>query len=303
MKKIIILILSIFILNIGQAQELLAEVSVDYSQVQTSSTTAYTALEKSLKDFINTTKWTDQNFKIYEKIECSFNIIISEKTGSNTYEASLLVQSRRPVFNSNYYTPILNLNDKKFNFEYTEYEQLIFNERKFSGKNLTDVIGYYVYLILGYDADTFKKEGGTSYFKICQKIAANAQGYNNRFSGWAENDGLRNRTRLIDDLLNSKNKKLRNVYYTYHRNGLDTMSSNELNAKNTIGRSLLSLKYYETSNNYTQNYPLDIFFSAKRTEISQIFSGGLSPSISITNLKTLFDKVSPINSDYWDKMK
>lgn len=295
---LIFLIIASSFLN---AQELIAEVKVDYSQVRGSSTTAYTALEKSLKDFINTTKWTDSRYKIHEKIEANFTIIINEKIGSNRYKASLLVQSRRPVFSSIYYTPILNVNDRDFEFEYTEYEQLIFNSRQFSNKNLTDVIGYYIYLILGYDADTFSRMGGTSYFEISQTVASNAQ--SSDFNGWNQIQGPRNRSSLISEIINSKNNLLRNIYYTYHRTGLDMMSQNELNSKNTIANSLLTLEKYQQTNNYAQNYPLDLFFQAKKGEISQIYSGGLPTTASLSKLKSLLNTISPTNSDEWNKIE
>lgn len=290
-----------FIFSYASSQELLAEVKVDFSQIQGSNTTAYTALEKSLKDFINTTKWTDKTYKIQEKIECNFTIIIREKISSNTYKANLLVQSRRPVFGSNYYSPILNVSDNDFTFEYTEYEQLVFNPRKFSDKNLTDVIGYYIYMVLGYDADTFVRNGGDPYFQTAQQISGLAN--SSRFSGWSTMAGPRSRSGLVNDVLGPKNKTLRATYYTYHRLGLDLMAKNELNAKNAIGNSLLTLESYQTSNNYSQNYPLDLFFQAKKSEISQIFSGGVKPTIQISKLKSLLNTISPSNSNQWNTIQ
>lgn len=301
MRKYFILLIVIFGLNHATAQELLAEVNVDFSQIQGSNTSAYTALEKSLREFINTTSWTDSNFKIHEKIECNFTIVIRERDGSNRYTANLLVQSRRPVFGSNYYTPILNINDTDFSFEYTESEQLIFNPRRFSEKNLTDVIGFYIYMVLGYDADTFARNGGTKYFETAQQISGMAS--NSQFSGWSTMSGPRSRSGLINEILNSKNNTLRAVYYTYHRLGLDVMGKNELNAKNIIGNALLSLENYQTTNNYTQNYPLDLFFQAKKTEISQIFGDGLKPNLQMPKLKSLLNTISPSNSNQWNSIQ
>lgn len=300
MRKYFFIFMILFVSH-SSAQELLAEVNVDFSQIQGSNTTAYTALEKSLRDFINTTSWTSNNFKIQEKIECNFTIVIRERVSSNTYRANLLVQSRRPVFGSNYYTPILNINDTDFTFEYTEFEQLIFNPRRFSDKNLTDVIGYYIYLVLGYDADTFARNGGTNYFETAQQISGLAN--NSQFSGWSTMTGPRSRSGLINEILNSKNNTLRATYYTYHRLGLDVMGKNELNAKNIIGNALLSLENYQTTNNYAQNYPLDLFFQAKKTEISQIFSDGLKPNLQMPKLKSLLNTISPSNSSQWNSIK
>src|SRR5690606_15105244 len=151
MNKMKLLLVSLIFSMSLSAQEFLATVNVDYSQVQGSNVQVYQTLQKSLSDFINTTKWTDNRYKIHEKIECNFLIIITSRN-NNSYNARLQIQSRRPVFNSTYFSPILNFVDSKFDFEYTEYEELIFNPRTFSNKNLTDVIAFYIYYILGMHA-------------------------------------------------------------------------------------------------------------------------------------------------------
>lgn len=300
MRKLIYLIILLTFVNIT-AQEFKAEVKVDYTSVQGSNTSTFQTLEKSLRDFINTTKWTDETYKPQERIEANFTIIINQEEGAGKYKASLLVQSRRPVFNSTYYTPILNLKDDNFSFSYNNYEQLIFNERKFSNKNLTDVIGFYIYLILGYDADTFVNEGGSKYFDIAQKVSSNAQ--SSSYAGWSTMTGPRTRTSLINEILNSKNKELRNVMYEYHRLGLDQMGNNESRAKNAIAKALMRLDYYKRNNNYSQNYPLDIFIQTKKDEIVQIFSGGVPTNIQIIKLKTLLNDIAPSNSNEWNKIE
>ena len=281
------------------AQEFLATVTVDFTQVQGSNTQVFQTLEKSLSDFINTTKWTDNRYKIHEKIESNFLIIITGRNG-NFYNGRLQIQTRRPVYNSTYYTPILNFVDSKFDFEYTEFEELIFNPRKFSNKNLTDVIAYYVYYVLGMDADTFQLEGGTPHFKTAQQIATNAMG--SQFGGWSEMDGNKSRGTLINNVLKPTNKTLRNVYYQYHRVGLDQMSDNESKAKNAIGNSLETLSFYEKGN-YALFYPLDIFFMAKKDEISKIFGGGMMSSVNIVEIKETLNALSPTNGSTWNNLK
>ncbi|MXV38932.1 DUF4835 family protein [Flavobacteriaceae bacterium Ap0902] len=300
MKHLLYIILMLTT-TMSLAQEFMAEVKVDYSNVQGSNTTVFQNLEKSLKDFINTTKWTDKVYKPHERIESNFTIVINEIQGTNNYGASLLVQSRRPVFNSNYYSPVINLNDDNFSFSYTNFEQLIFNERKFSNKNLTDVIGFYIYLVLGYDADTFLNEGGTPYFEIAQQVASNAQ--TSSFAGWSTMSGPRTRTSLINEILSAENRKLRGITYSYHRLGLDQMQKNELNAKNTIAKALMELDYYKKSNNYAQNYPLDIFIQTKKSEIAQIFSGGTPTTTQLTKLKTLLNDIAPTSSNKWNQIE
>lgn len=281
------------------AQEFLATVTVDYSQVQGSNIQVFQTLQKSLSDFINTTKWTDNRYKIHEKIETNFLIIITGRNG-NTYNGRLQIQSRRPVFNSTYYSPVLNFVDGKFDFEYTEFEELIFNPRKFSNKNLTDVMAFYVYYVLGMDADTFQLEGGTSYFKIAQEIAMNAT--SSQFGGWSEMDGNKARGTLINNVLKPTNKTLRNVYYQYHRVGLDQMSDNESKAKNAIGNTLETLSFYQKGN-YALFYPLDIFFMAKKDEIAKIFGGGMISTVNMGQIKEILNSLSPTNSTIWNNLK
>lgn len=300
MKKLVSIFFSACLAATAFSQNLIADVKVDYSQVQSSNNQVYQTLQKSLTTFINSTKWTNDRLKTYERIEASFNINIQKKEG-NRFTGTILVQSRRPVFNSTYYTPVLNLNDTNFNFEYQEYEELVFNDRKFSNKNLTDVITFYVYLVLGYDADTFAKEGGTEYFKMAKKIADFGQASNN-FSGWSELDGLQSRSSLINNVLKTDNSSLRNISYQYHRNGLDIMSENELRGKNAIGNTLLQLEFYQRGS-YSQFYPLDIFVTAKKDEIKQIFSGGQTSTVNIEKLKEILNSISPKNSTNWNSLK
>lgn len=300
MKHFILLLLFLSFPTYNFSQELLANVIINYSKVQGSNNQVFITLEKSLKDFINNTSWTNQHLSLQERIKCSFSIIIEERKSTDQFKGSILVQSSRPVFNSTYQTPVLNYQDKDFTFNYIESENLTFNGRRFSGKNLVDVISFYVFMILGYDADTFSPMGGTDYFNTAQKISDNAinQGYN----GWNSFDGPRTRGGIIADIINDKSSVLRNISYQYHRLGLDNMATEEQKAKTTIANSLLALKTY--SENY-QFYPLDIFLSSKKEEIKNIFSGGQTvTAVNINDLKTLLQNLSPINSsDYWNKIK
>lgn len=299
MKKLIALLICVIFSIPSFAQEFMARVTVDYSQVQGSNVSVFQTLERSLTDFINTTKWTDNRYKVHEKIEANFIIIIRNRDG-NRFNASLQIQSRRPVFNSTYHSPILNFIDSNFDFNYTESEELIFNPRTFSNKNLTDVIAFYIYYILGMDADTYQIEGGTKYFTISQTIANNSASSN--FVGWNEIEGNKARASLINNVLRPTNKTLRNIYYQYHRVGLDQMSDNETRAKNTIGNALATLEFYQRGN-YALFYPLDIFFMAKKDEIGQIFSGGMMSSVDIVKVKEILNYLSPTNSSIWNNMK
>ncbi len=282
-----------------EAQELRADVNVNFSQVQTSNTQIFSTLEKSLREFINNTKWTQKTYKAQEKIECSFTIVIMERPSTNEFKATLTIQSRRPIYNSNYFSPVLNIQDPNFTFKYSEFETLVFNPRRFSGKNLTDVMGYYVYLILGYDSDTFQLNGGTEYFNTADKIVDAA--VNQGFGGWDAFDGLKSRATLIGDILKPQNNTLRNIYYNYHINGLDKFYTQELYAKNNIANNLLKLKQYQ---NRTLFYPLEIFVFAKKEEIASLFSGGISTTANLTELSQTLNEISPkFMDEYWSKIK
>lgn len=301
MKKILYTILLLFVFKAAVAQELLANVQVNYSQVQGSNVQVYKTLEKSLRDFINNTSWTGKKLQNYEKIKCNFAIVINSKEGSNQYKSSIVVQAVRPVFNSTYESPLLNINDTNFPFEYSENENLVFNERQFSGKNLIDVISFYVYTILGYDADSFKSNGGQEWFTKAQKISQNSQ--NQRFAGWSVVEGPRTRGNLIDNLMKQENSTLRNAFYNYHRGGLDNLSKqDQSSAKKVIAQALLSLKYYE--NNFQMNYPVNIFIETKKQEIYDVFASGNNASININDLKNLFNTISPKDTETkWSKWK
>lgn len=301
MKKLLTIFLLIFTFNLSFAQELLANVQVNYQQISGSNTQVYKTLEKNLRDFINNTSWTGKKLQNFEKIKCNFAIVLAEKSGSNNYKGSIVVQAVRPVFNTTYDTPLLNLNDTNFAFDYTENENLVFNERQFSGKNLIDVISFYVYTILGYDGDSFKVRGGQEWFEKAQKISNNSQ--NQSFPGWSVIEGPKTRGALIDNMLKQEQNTLRNLYYTYHRAGLDNLGKqDQASGKKIIADALLQLKTYES--NFQMNYPVNIFVDTKKQEIFDIFNSGNNANINMADLKALFTTLSPKDIDTkWNKWK
>ncbi|WHF50672.1 DUF4835 family protein [Chryseobacterium gotjawalense] len=301
MKKLSTIFIILLSFNLSFSQELLANVQVNTQQVSGSNMQVYKTLEKNLRDFINNTSWTGKKLQNFEKIKCNFAIVINEKTGSNNFKASIVVQAVRPVFNTTYETPLLNVNDTNFNFDYTENENLVFNERQFSGKNLIDVISFYVYTILGYDADSFKVRGGQQWFEKAQKISNNAQ--NQKFAGWSLMEGTRTRAALIDNMLKPDQNTLRTVYYTYHRAGLDNLGKQDQSSgKKIIADALMQLKAYE--NNFQMNYPVNIFIDTKKQEIFDIFNNGNNTNVNMADLKALFSTLSPKDIDSkWNKWK
>lgn len=282
------------------AQEILANVTVSSQQMAGSNQQVYKTLERNLQDFINNTSWTGKKLQNFEKIKTNFSIIITGREG-NKYNGNLVVQAVRPVYGSSYESPLINLNDSSLTFNYVENQNLIFNEREFSGDNLIDVISYYVYLVLGYDADSFEKNGGEEWFKKSQKIYQNSQ--NQGFNGWDLTEGIKSRGRLINTILSPDMKTLREVYYSYHRAGLDNLhKTNQQQAKRIIYDALVKLNTYK--NNFQQNYAFNLFIDTKSNEIFKIYDSRNNGSININELKNLMSQFSPKNAESkWNKWK
>ncbi|CAA7195737.1 type IX secretion system protein PorD [Chryseobacterium potabilaquae] len=300
MKKIISLFFLIFLFNNYFSQELLATVQVNSQQLGGSNQQAYKALEKSLRDFINNTSWTGKKLQNFEKIKSNFAIVISERDG-NRFKGTIVIQAVRPVYSSSYESPLINLQDNRFGFEYIENENLVFNERQFSGKNLIDVISFYIYLILGYDADSFQSTGGTQWFQKAQQIAQNGESQNT-YEGWKQVNEPRNRSQLIREILNPNMSQLRSTIYSYHRAGLDNLfNQDQTLAKKAIFDALMKLKMYE--NSFQQNYFFDVFMSSKSDEIFNIFNSGNNGGIVIGDLKQLMLTLSPKNQAKWEQWK
>lgn len=300
MKKIISLFFLFFICNLGFSQELLATVQVNSQQIGGSNQQAFKSLEKSLRDFINNTSWTGKKLQNFEKIKCGFAIVISERN-VNKFTGTIVVQAVRPVYNTTYESPLLNLQDQRFSFEYIENENLIFNERQFSGKNLTDVISFYIYLILGYDADSFQSMGGSPWFAKAQQIAQNAQ--NRNYDGWNTINEPRSRSILINEIINPNWSQLRSTIYTYHRSGMDNLFNQDQTAgKKVIFDALMQLKRYE--NSFQQGFFFNLFMDTKSDEIFNIFNSGNNGGLILNDLKQNMIVLSPKNADNkWNKWK
>lgn len=300
MKKYTILLFLLLFFNFSFSQELLATVQVNAQQLGGSNQQAFKSLEKSLRDFVNNTSWTGKKMQNFEKIKSNFAIVLSERDG-NKYKGSIVIQAVRPVFSSSYESPLLNLQDTRFAFEYVENENLIFNERQFSGKNLIDVISFYVYVILGYDADSFQSMGGTPWFTKAQQIAQNSQ--NRSYEGWNQINEPRSRAILIGEILNPNMAQLRQTMYMYHRAGLDAMfNQDQTQPKKIIFDALMQLKTYE--NNFQQNYFFNLFMDNKSDEIFNIFNSGNNGGLVINDLKQLMIVFAPKYAENkWNKWK
>lgn len=277
------------------SQELNCNVVVNAQQTGNDNQTIFKTLEKQLTEFINNTKWTNRTFAPQEKINCSMVIIISNYSGE-VFQASLQVQSSRPVYGSSYSTPLYNVNDKDFTFRYLEYQNIIYNPTQYES-NLISTIAFHIYMMLALDADSFSKNAGDAYLKQALAIVNYSQQDN--YKGWKLEDGLQSRFALIDNILSPTFKEYRDVMYSYHRDGLDIMSDNAKESKEKIAASI---KQFDVMNRRRPNsFLLRTFFDAKSDEIQDIFSDG--PSVDIASLKETLQKVAPTYSSKWRNIK
>lgn len=293
MNKIIIFFL-LFSFGLTQAQQLNCTVTVDAQKLSVTNQQVFKTLQTSISEFVNKTDWTGQTVKQNEKINCSMYITVSSNN-SDQFTATIQVQSSRPIFNSSYSSPVLNYNDKDFNFRYIEFENLIFSPTTFDS-NLVSVLAFYSYMILGMDADTFVSESGNSYFEIAQNISNVAQQGGSK--GWSQADGNQNRYFLINDILSPAFKQIRQTMLDYHI-GLDVMNQDLKASKEKVKGSLIDLAKLNASR--PNAFLTRVFFDAKSDEIVSIFSGG--PSITISDLVDNLNKISPLNSSKWMLMK
>lgn len=260
--------LLIFMLLIGHgllAQELNCNLKVNSDMIQGSNKSIFTTLEKSASDFMNNRKWTDLSYSENERIECNINIVVA-KLEDDVFTAEIQVQSRRPVFNSSYNTTLFNFRDNSFVFSYKEFEVLEFNENVITS-NLTAVLTYYAYIILGYDMDSYSRLGGTPYFNMAERIVNSAQSVD--MPGWRAFESTKNRYALVNNLTDEAFKKHRNYVYEYHRLGLDEMTINMANARARIASGISVLR--ETNRSRPSAIVVTSFLDAKTDEILNIF--------------------------------
>ena len=294
MRKLAIILTLSFSL-VAMAQELNCTVSVIAQQTGNDNNVVFKTLEKQLNEFINNTKWTETNFGPQERITC--NMVINVKEYSNDrFAATLQISSSRPVYNSSYSTPVYNFNDKDFNFQYLEFQNMVYNPVQFES-NLISVISFHVFMILGMDADSFKLEGGAPYFAQAQTIANYSQQLNGQ--GWKLEDGQQSRFALIDNLLSPTFSEFRTAMYTYHREGLDLMSEDPKEAKeNIIDSFSVLLKMHQRRPN---SFLMRVFFDAKADEVTDILSGG--PSVNISEVSDILNRIAPMHSQKWRSIR
>ncbi|MDB5109830.1 MAG: hypothetical protein JWR67_944 [Mucilaginibacter sp.] len=267
MKLLYTCLVLCFCCFIALGQDLNARISVVSPKIQTTNKRVFQSLETAMKDFLNGRKWINDPILSQERIECSFILNIVSWDGGSNFSGELQVQSSRPVFNATYTTTLLNLNDKDFDFTYTEGQTIDYSDKNFIS-NLSSVMAFYAYIIAGFDYDSFSRYGGSAYFALAQQVVINAQ--TSSYKGWKAFDSNVNRYWLSENLNNKTYAPLRSLMYDYHRSGLDVMADNAPKGRSAI-TALLPVLTQTDRLRIGAMLPL-LFFTAKSDELVSIFS-------------------------------
>jgi hypothetical protein len=278
------------------AQELNCTVTLNADKIRGSNKSVFKTLQNSISEYLNTTKWTNIKVKSNEKIQCAINIFILEEPQTNQYKGTMQILVNRPVFNSTYQSTIFNFKDDNLSFSYKEFDPLRFSENTFDS-NLTSMLTFYAYTVLGIDADSFALKGGDIFYKQAENVINLSQ--QSGYLGWNKIDGNGSRFELNENLLSPVYVEFRNAMYQYHREGLDIMYTSPEAGKSAIANAILRLKkIYDTR---PDAFILRVFTDAKADEIVAVFSEG--PTFDVTSLKEVLLKISPYNNSKWKNLK
>ena len=277
------------------AQELKANVTLNTEKIQGTNTEVFDVLKTSLDEFINNTKWTNFEYEEFERISCNFSFVVESYSEDGSFGCTLMVQSLRPVYGSSYSTPVFKYQDNEINFKYMAYDRLEFREDNLDN-NLTAVIAFYAYLIIGMDLDTMGELGGTEFLNKAMNIATGAQSLGGK--GWQSGTSARNRFTIIDDYLNTSLISVRQMMYQYHRKGFDIMFQEADRGRAEIAKSLelLNAGYQERPLSY---FP-KLFTEYKQEELINIFSKGTDKERK--KVVEILSGINPSLSTSWDKI-
>jgi hypothetical protein len=254
MRKLFILLFTVCSLN-AVAQELQATVTINVGpKVETTDRNVFKDMKTAFQQFLNSRKWTSDTYQQHEKINCSILININDMPAIGAFNASVQIQSARPVYNSNYTSLLLNFADRDWQFEYIESQPLEYNDNTYTN-NLTSMLAFYAYLVIGLDYDSFSELGGTPYFQKALTVVNNAQSSNR--PGWQSLGSNRNRYWIIENLLNPQMVEVRKMLYSYHRLGLDTFEKTPDQSRSII---LNGIKKHAKSKGYKSECDPDHFF-------------------------------------------
>jgi hypothetical protein len=280
------------------AQELQVKITINSSQVEGSDKAVFENLQQTLEQWMNDRQWTELQFQKNERITVNFNLTVNKyDKANNRFSCTAMIQANRPVYNSAYNTTLYNNKDGDFNFDFVQFDQLNFNEEMIDNQ-LTALMAYYAYLIIGLDLDSFSPMGGTEILQRCMNLTNNAQDLG--FSGWKAFEDSRNRFAIINDYLDEAMKPFRQLQYDYYRKGLDEMSTNVERGRTNISEALNNLKQAH------QDKPLSllpqIWTDYKRDELANIYKGKGTQKEKEQVYELLFS-INASQNNTWEKIK
>ena len=299
MKKILLFVFCTCCMTLtAHAQELQVKIKINSSQVEGSDKSVFENLQQTLEQWMNDRQWTELQFQKNERIVCNFNLTVTKyDRAENRFSCTAMIQANRPVYNSAYTTTLYNNKDADFNFDFVQFDQLNFIEEAVDNQ-LTALMAYYAYLIIGLDLDSFSPLGGTDVLQRCMQLTNNAQDLG--FAGWKAFENSRNRFAIINDYLDEAMKPFRQLQYDYYRTGLDEMAQNAERGRANVTTALELLKKAH------EEKPLSlvpqIWTDYKRDELANIYKGKGTQKEKETVYNLLFN-INPSQSNAWDKIK
>jgi hypothetical protein len=304
LKRILGIALIVFSAGKLPAQEIQARLTVVTSRISTRvDKKIFQTLQTQLTNFINNRKWSNESFQPNEKIQCNFLLNIDQEKGNNVYQAKLTVQAARPVYNTTYDSPLINFIDDDITFRYQEFQPIEFNENRVQGNdplaaNLTAVFAYYIYVILGFDYNSYSLRGGDPYFQKAWNIVNNAP-ESRDITGWKSFESLRNRYWLSENINNSRFALVHDAIYAYYRSGMDIFYENESEGRSGILNCLNFLNTINTEN--PNSMIIQFFFQGKSTELVKVFSKA-EPDTK-ARAKDILSKLDLTNASAYKELK
>ncbi|MBQ1854162.1 MAG: DUF4835 family protein [Prevotella sp.] len=281
------------------AQELQAKVTINHSKVQGTDASVFDNLQQQLEQFINGTQWTSLQFQKNERIVCNFNITVTKHDpATNLFTCTATIQANRPVYNSSYTTTLFNIQDRDFNFEFAQFDQLNFNEETIDNQ-LVALIGYYSLLIIGLDLDSFSPNGGEDVLQRCMNLTNNAQNMN--FTGWKAFENSRNRFAIINDYLEGAMQPFRKLQYDYYRTGLDEMANNAERGRTNITTALENDLKKAHEDRPMSMLP-QIWTDYKKDELANIYKGKGTQKEKQSVYDILF-RINASQNNSWEQIK
>lgn len=299
MKYILMILFAVAAFIKTDAQELQARVTINHNQIQGTDASVFDNLQQTLEQFINDMQWTSLQFQKNERIVCNFNITVTKyDQSSNIFTCNALIQANRPVYNSSYTTTLYNNKDDEFSFEFAQFDQLNYNEEQIDNQ-LTALIAYYAYLIIGLDLDSFSPMGGEELLQRCLNLTNNAQ--NLSYPGWKAFENDRNRFAIINDYMEGAMRPFRQLQYDYYRLGLDEMANNA-----ERGRTNITTTIETNLKKVHEDKPLSIlpqiWTDYKKDELASIYKGKGTPKEKESVYDILFS-INASQNNYWEKIK